>query len=351
MLTRATYCTREDVLGVLGQAQTARIVPAVDRAIASATASIDSRCHQYFHPVQAARSFTWPDPSSTAVSWRIWMDANPLLSVTSIVSGGAPVDVGDVFLEPQAYGPPYTCIEINTGTSSSFSSDNTGQRAVVVTGRWGYTDDVETVTTLASAISTTTATTLTVADGAQVGVGNLLLVDTERMIVTGRALVTTATTLSSPLTASAADRTMVVANPLAYGIGEVLTLDAEQVLVTDRLAAALLVERAVNSTVLATHTGSTIYAPRQLQVIRGANGTTAATHLNAASVAVSVVPGPIRSLAVGEAIVEVQQATAGYARTAGSGDNERVIGSGAGLNDLRNQVERGYARKGRMRAV
>lgn len=351
MLTRATYCTREDVLSVLGLVQTPRLLPVVDRAIASATRNIDSRCHQYFHPVEAARSFTWPEPNSTARSWRLWLDGNPLLSLTSLVSGGATISPSNVFLEPQQYGPPYDSIEINTGTSAAFSSAQTGQRAITVTGRWGHGDQVETVTTLAAAISTTTATTLTLTEGSGVGVGDLLLVDTERLIVTGRTLITTATTLSTPVTASAADRVFTVANPLLYGIGEVLTLDAERVLVTDRLATALVVERAVDSTVLATHTGSTIYAPRQLTVIRGANGTTAATHLISAPVAISVVPGPVRSLGVGEAIVEVQQATAGYARTAGSGDNERVIGSGAGLNDLRSQVETGYARKVRMRAV
>lgn len=351
MLTSATYCTREDVLGVLGLAQTPRVIPAVDRAIASATLSINNRCHQYFHPVIATRSFTWPAPNSTARSWRFWLDGNPLLSLTSVVSGGDTIPVGQVLLEPQEYGPPYTSIEVDTGTDAAFSSAQTGQRALVLTGLWGYSSAVETVTTLAAAVSTTTAAAITVTDGSGIGVGDLALVDTERMIVTGRALVTTATTLSSPLTASAADRTLTVANPLLYGIGEVLTLDAEQMLVTDRLAGALLVERAVNSTVLATHTGSTIYAPRQLSVIRGANGTTAATHLISVPVAVSVVPAPVRSLAVGEAIVEVQQATAGMARTAGAGDNERVIGSGPGLNDLRDQVERGFARKGRMRAV
>lgn len=350
MLSRATYCTREDVLSVLQVLQTPRAYPQVDRAIESATDNIDRRCHRTFHPTTATRYFPWPDANSSAVSWRFWLDDNELGgALTTLTSGGTTIT--SYFLEPQAAGPPYNRIEINTASTAAFSTGSTHQRAIVVTGPFGYSTATQAATALAGALASTSATTLAVADGSQVGVGDLLVIDSERLIVTGRSALTSAQTLQTPMTASAANTSCAVTTGTAFHIGEVITLDTEQMLITEITGNTLTVERAVNSSVLATHAGSTIYAPRTLTVVRGANGTTAATHLDAAPVLRSWVPAPVRSLAIAESIVELQQGGAGYARTAGSGENERVIGAGAGLSDLRDQVETGFRRKVRIRVV
>lgn len=351
-LSRATYCTREDVLSALQVLQTPRAWPQVDRAIESATRNIDSRCHRSFHPTLATRKFLWPEPNSTARSWRFWLDANELISATTVTSGAHVIGPADYFLEPQASGPPYSRIETNMASTSAFSvGSSTQQRSLQILGLYGHSDITQAATTLAGAIASTTATTLAVTQGADVGVGDLLLIDTERMVVTGRRHITTGQTLQTSMIASAAGTACVVTTGTAFTVGETIMLDTETMLITDISGNTLVVERAVNSSVLAAHTGSTIYAPRTLVVTRGANGTTAATHLDLAVVSRSVVPAPIRSLALGEALVEVQQGAAAYARTAGSGDNERPIGAGAGLNDLRDQVEAGYRRKVRLRAV
>lgn len=349
MISRATYCTREDVLAALQLAQSPRVYPKIDLAIESATFNIDRRCHRTFSPYVAVKTFPWPDPNSSAWSWRLWLDGNDLVSITTLVSGADTVT--NFFLEPQRYGPPYTHIEIDTSSTEAFSAGDTNQRAISITGLWGYNDTTQLVTALAGAIVSTSATTLTVADGSQVGIGDLLLIDTERLLVTGRDLVTSAQTVQTPLTASTANASVVVTTGSVFHTGEVITLDAEQMLITAVAGNTLTVERAVNGSVLAAHTGSTIFLPRTLTVVRGANGSTAATHLDAAVVRRSVAPAPIRALALAEAIVELQQGSAGYARTAGNGDNERPIGAGAGLEDLRDQVETGYRRKVRMRAV
>lgn len=346
-LARATYCTREDVLSVLGQLQAPRSATAVDRAIESATTSIDGRLHRTFHPTLATKSFPWPDPNSNARSWRLWLDANDLLAVTTLTSGGTTVT--DYFLEPQRYGPPYTHIEINQAGQDSWSSGSTNQRAISVTGTWGYTNVARITTALVGSVAFGTSVTVTAGD--QIGIGDLLLIDSERMIVTGRRLISTGQTVQTPMTASAASTSLAVVNGTLYFEGEVLTVDTEQMLITAIIGNTLVVERAVNSSVLATHTGSTIYAPRIYDVVRGANGTTAVIHADGSLVSRSVVPAPIRSLAIGEALVELGQGAAGYARTAGSGDNERTIGSGPGLNDLRDQVETSFRRKVRSRVV
>jgi hypothetical protein len=351
-LVRATYCTREDVLSALQLQQSPRIYNDVDRAIASATRNIDGRCHRTFHPVRDTREFLWPEPNQSARSWVFWLDANELISLETLTSGGAVIPPSGYYLEPAQYGPPYSRIETNQASVSAFASGSgTQQRSLVALGLFGYDNVTRAATVLAGAIASTSVATLTVADGSQVGVGDLLLIDTERLIVTGRAWVTTGQTLLTPMTASAANRSVVVTSGAALHVGEVLQLDAEQMLVTDIIGNTAYVDRAVNATPLAVHTGSTVYSPRALTVVRGANGSTAATHLDTTTVNVQVVPGPVRSLGVGESLVELQQLTAGYARTAGSGDNERTIGSGPGLNDLRDQVETSFRRKVRSRAV
>lgn len=349
MISRATYCTREDVLAALHILQSPRMFSRVDAAIESATMAIDARCHRTFHPTIATKLFLWPDPSSSARAWRLWLDANDLVSVSALTSGADTIT--SFFLEPQRYGPPYTRLEIDTSSQDGFSAGSTNQRAISITGTWGYGNDVVAAGTLEEAISSTTATTLTVTDGSLVGVGDLLLLGAERMIVTGRSSATTGQTLQTPMTASSANTSCAVTTGSAYHIGEVLTLDTEQMLITDITSNTLTVERAVNSTVLAAHTGSTIFSPRTLTVVRGANGTTAATHLDAATVFRSKPPALVSALAAGEAIVEVQQGAAGYARTAGSGDNERSVGAGPGLSDLREQVYAAHGRKTRMRVV
>lgn len=358
MLSRATYCTREDVLNVLQVSQSPRAYPAIDRAIESATRSIDHRTRRRFHPTIATRSFLWPEPNSTARSWRVWLDAHELISATTVTSGGTVIPAGNYFLEPQASGPPYTHIETNQGSISAFSSGpSTQQRSLSILGLYGYTDVVQAVTTLAVAITTTTATTLQVNDGSQIGVGDLLSIDTERLAVTGRSLITSAQSLQTPLTAAVSGNSVAVTTGSAFAIGEVITLDSEQMLILDIAANNLIVQRAINSSVLATHTGSTIYVPRVLTVLRAQAGSTAATHLISAPVSRQVVPSPVHSLAVAEAIVELQAGAAGYATdvrgggTAGSGDNVRPVGGGLGLADLRDAVDIGYRRKARIRAV
>lgn len=352
MISRATFCTREDVLSALQILQTPRAYPQVDAAIEAATLNIISRCHRDFTPTTATRKFPWPDASSSADTWRFWLDANEVASVSTLVSGGTTIAAADYFLEPSASGPPYNRIEVDRSSSAGFSSGSTEQQALVVTAVFcGGPAATQAVTALAGAVSSTSATTLAVADGSVVGVGDLLLIDSERLLVTGRAALTSGQTLQTPMTAASSNTSCAVSTGSAFHIGEVITLDTEQMLITEITGNTLTVERAVNSTVLAAHTAPTIYVPRTLTVVRGSNGTTAATHLDTAAVSRSTYPAPVRSLAVAEALVELQQVAAAYARTAGSGDNERPIGSGPGLADLRNQVEAGYARKVRSRAV
>jgi hypothetical protein len=344
---RPWYCTREDVAAALDTASTSRTNRQIDRAIEAASRSIEALCQRTFYPTYATRTFDWPPPQ-TSQSWRLWFDANELISVTTFTDAGTTITSTDYLLRPDT-GPPFTHIEIDISSASAFATGDTHQRSISITGWWGNGDDQTLAGETVEALDTT-ETGVDVSDSSTVGVGSILIIDDERMIVTGRTQLATAYTLQTAMTAAASGTTVAVTDGTAFHVGETLLLDSEKMLVLDIAGNNLLVKRAWDGTVLATHTGSTIYAPRSLTVRRAALGTTTATHTSGADVYVHQVPADVRALAVAEALTMVAQEQVGYARVAGSGDNQREV-SGKGLADLRKQVLTRHGRQARIRAV
>jgi hypothetical protein len=342
------YCTREDVMSSLDIKVTARMTAQVDRAIEAGSRTLEGLLHRRFYPELAARYFDFPG-DQYARPWVLWLDANELASLTALVSGGVTIPAASVNLEPN-WGPPYNRIEIDLSTSAAFGGGATSQQAIAVTGVWaGCRLDTTLAGALAEALDGT-ETGVDVTDSSAVGVGDLVYADTELMQVTGKSMLTTGQTLQTPLTASKANTPVVVSSGAGYAVGEVILLDSERMLIVDIAGNTLTVERAWDGTALAAHTGSTIYAPRTLTVVRGVLGTTAATHLTSLALTRHTPPGPVRTLAIAEAVNTLLQEGAGYVRTVGSGDNVRNA-SGAGLADLRDQVFTAYGRKARIRAV
>lgn len=344
------YATREDVKDALDFAETARANWRVDRAVETASRNIENNlCNRVFYPTNATRYKDWPN-LATARSWRLWLDRDELISLTTLVSGGTTI-TSAALLEPINTGPPYSRIELSLASAFGFSSGTTFQRAVAITGVFGYQLDEEQAATLVGAIATAGAATCVVSNSARIGIGSLLRVDTERMIVTDRAMVSTGQSLQAPaLTASNANTSLNVTTGSAFAVDELLLLDSERMKIVDIAGNVLTVRRAVDGSVLATHNASTIYAPRTLTLSRGALGTTAATHADLAAVQRFKFPGPVVSLTIAEALTELGQTVAGYARVVGSGDNQREA-RGTGLKDLRDQVYNSYGRQVRMRAI
>lgn len=346
------YATREDVKSALDSAETARNNAQVDRAIEAASRSIDKQLGRpvgAFAPTTGTRYFDWPDRQSPT-SWRLWLDQHTLISLTSLTAGGTVIPTSALNLEPVNSGPPYTHIEVKLSSSSAFSAGSTYQQAIVAVGVWGFGADEDPAGSLATAVTTTSATTCNVTDSSILGVGAILRVDSERMLVTGRSLLSTGQTLQTPLTASLANDQGAVSDGTQFHIDEVLTLDTERMKVVDIAGNNLTVRRAWDGSVLAAHTGSTIYAPRTLTVTRGALGTTAATHLVSAPVAKHAVPGLIRNLCIAESLLTLGHETTGYARTAARGE---AVGKPilAQIEDLRDQAYTAYGRNVRARAV
>lgn len=345
-MARPWYATREQIKRALDSADT-RDDAHVDRAAASASEDVDTLCHRVFWPRVAARTFDWPTTTQPgAPAWLLWLDRHDLITLTAASSGGVAISTGDVLLRPD-HGPPYTRVELDRSTSAVFGGGDTPQRDITLTGLWGYRNDETPAGELAAAVASTTTTNVTVTDSAAVGIGALLRVDTERMIVTGKTMATTGQTGS--LTADDTARTLTVSDGTAFAVQETLLLDAERVVVGDIAGNTLIVRRAQDGTALAAHTGATIYAPRTLTVERGAGGTTAATHDSAAAVVVWTPPPLVHELALALAVTTVMQTRAGYARTAGTGDQQRET-TGRGVAEARKRCRAAHGRY-RVRAV
>lgn len=355
-VTTPSYCTREQVKRALDVKETARSDWQIDRAIQSASRDIESQMNRVFYPTDATKRFDWPN-FQYAYPWRLWLDQWELAAIpTSVTSGGTSIPLSACNFEPVNSGPPYTSLDLRRDQSYSFGVGSTPQRDVAITGTWaGCAADTDPAGQLAAAVSSTTATSVSVSDGSVVGVGDLLIVDTERMLVSNRVSSDTGQTLLSGFTtASPSDVAGAVADGTQLHVNEVIQVDSERMLIVDVTGNVATVKRAWDGTVLATHsTGAHIYAFRTLTVLRGQLGTTAATHSSAAAASIHRVPALVKDLAVAEAENRVLQETAGYARTmpSSSGNSKSIAASTAALDDLRDRVYTAHGRKARQRTV
>lgn len=340
------YCTREDVKTALQDTKSESSVnnAAIDRAIEDGSRSVEKLCHRVFYPELDTRYFDYP-PLNGTPPWKLYLNEDEIISLTSATAGGATVTPSDINLEPVNAGPPYLWVELNRSSASAWGTGTTSQRNIALSGLFGYRDDAALAGTLAVAISSASATTLQCSDSSLIGVGDVIKIDSERMIVTAKNWVTSGQTLQTPMTADKANRSLAVTSGAALNSGENVVLDTEQMSIQFITANTAAVKRAEASTVLATHTGSTVYVPRTLTVQRGALGTTAATHLINAPISKLITP--VKSYVVGYAMNQVAQEQGAYGAT-GSGATERASNASS-LAALAKEIYNNYGRKGRSR--
>lgn len=345
---RPWYCTREDVKATSESRETARNDAIVDRACESATRAAERNLHRVFYPILATRTFDWPN-NQFAAPYRLWLDANELIEITEISSGGVTIDSGDYLLRPDT-GPPYSRVELDLSGPAAFGGASTHQRSISITGLWGYTND-ETDAGATTASCTASDTTISVSNSAAFGVGSLLRIGDERLVVTAKRQADTGQNLQTALTAQANATTVAVTDGTDFAVGETITLDSERMLVVDITANNLLVIRGWDGSTLATHSGSDIYAPRTAVVARGALGTTAVSH-NVADIAVWVPPGGARQVTIAQSLHTIRQERIAYGGTVGGtlGSSQREIGTEA-LDALWEQTYGQIGRKHRVRAA
>lgn len=343
------YITREDVMSAQDTRASAYTVARVDGAIESASRAAEEFLHRRFYPWLGVRSFDYPDQwNRYAPAWRIWLGQYDLISLTSITNGdGSSVPVGNVFLDPQD-GPPYERVDVSLGTASALASGATYQRAVAISGKWGYSDNLLTGPVLSTSPSSA-STTIGVAASGVLGVGSLLLVDSERLNVTDRTWLATADT-SVSLAAQNNVVTVTVASGASYAAGERLMIDAEELLIGAVTGNTLTVRRAQNGSVLAAHTNAPLYAPRTLSVDRGQLGTTAASHTAGATVLLWKPPSVVAELTRAYALTALQGASTGYQNSSGGQDNSNTT-LYAGVTDIERRAMVAVGRQARQASI
>lgn len=359
------YCTREEVKAAMDVQSPARNDRRVDRAIASARDAIQGRLSRRFAPVKDTRTKDWPVPRQTGPWWQLWLDDDECTELTAVVSGGVTLADGEFFLRPDnaaGRGESFTLVEINLAENGAWTAAATWQRSISLTGTFAAVPPrFDTIGDLAGSVDESTGA-VTVTDGSQVGVGSLLQVDDEWLVVTGRRQVATTDTLAAALTAAKADQLVPVADGDAWAVDETVTVDGEAMLITDVVGDQLVVQRAWNGSTLAAHDeGATLFTPRTLLVDRGQRGTTAAVHADGAAVAVWQVPDLINQLAVAQSLVTVSQTRAGYpmpvtnrtgvGQAATSATPSRPVNRPSDLSDLWDQACTRYGRPDRAGAV
>lgn len=363
-VNRACYCTRTDVMRATDIALTVDMTRLVDSAIEAAADEADRLTKRRFWNAIETSVFDWPNFTG-AWPWRIWLDAKELADkdgtgplgfapvLKTGVQSASPITIPDsaLFWQPRNYGPPWNAVELNRSSSYSFGNSDTPQEDVSLQGVVGYWSATKAGGTLAAAVSSTTATTVTVSDSSVCGTGDVLIAGTEQLLVSDQAMADTgqAQTGAGCNTALENDNVLQVADGTQVHAGEILQLDAEWMLAEAVTGNFVTVQRAVLGTVLAEHSGAEVYAMRALTVIRGFGGTTAATHVQGLALLVQLIPPEIREYAIAEAQNYVFQKTSGYARTIGE-DGARTVPGGS-LPDLRARVCERYARQGRQRVV
>ena len=85
----------------------------------------------------------------------------------------------DFFLMPYNVGPK-TIFKLNEDTSNTLDA---GQQTLSILGSWGFTADTLSITTM-DAVASTTATSVSVGAATNLGPAQTLLVDTEQMYIT-----------------------------------------------------------------------------------------------------------------------------------------------------------------------
>lgn len=315
-------------------APTPVVGPQLDRILSGVCRQIDKSMRRHFYPKTATYTL-YPDGYVDPDSHLWTIEVPDLLSVTSVVVDG--VTTTDYVLTSLGSGP-YTTLSLTGRTGEKF----------VIEGTWGYTDNTTGAGTLVGDINAS-VTTLVVSDSSKVGVGDLLKLGTERVVVVAASMTDSGVNISADISALNSDTSISVGDGSVFNVAETILVGTERMIIIDIAGNTLSVLRAAEGTTLASHTsGADIYVPRSLTVERGATGSTAASHSSGVAVSRFLAPGPIRSLALAEALTAYEQEKGAYGRVVGSGEGQREA-SGKGLADVRKMA--GHYRRLRVASI
>lgn len=354
-MVQIPYATCEQIAQSLEVLNSAYATTKVYNAILSSSRSVEGFLHRRFYPEVRTIRRDWPN-NAYSPTWQMDLDDQEIISLIEVTSGGTDITASCVLRRGDDLAePPYSSIQIDLTTDASFSAGDSWQRSMVIEALFGYSDTDTSFAgaTLSGAInSSTTTATFTPANGTLApGIGSLIHIGTEKMLVRGRSMATTGQTTSSLLAANQGATSFTSAGAASLSIGEIILIDSERMRVNDIAGTTVVVSRAWDGTALAQHSsGSTIYGLRSYTVQRGVLGSTAASQSDAASVYVHEYPPLLNQLVIAETIVSLEQNAAAYARTIGSGAGTREA-AGLGLDDIRERAWRELGRKARIKAI
>lgn len=332
----------EDVRAAVDAAESTQVDALIARHLSAASDAARALCAREFTPWFGTRHFGWPH-DQMGTSWRLWLDADELAAQPdAIVASGETIT--DYFCEPANSGPPYNRVELDLSTAATWAGGLTPQRAIAITGAFGFSVGTEALALLASTIDED-ATTLTLTTTPQVG--NLLVLGSEYVEVTalewiGAASTTEALPDDSSVQALALDDT-IGARP-----GELLLVGVELLRVRDTAGSTVIVERAAGGSTLTAHDlGAEVYARRLATVERGACGTSPTGHAATSPVRRHVVPEAVRSYVIAETLWRLQRDASSWAAAT------KVAGgmNAAELERLRADVKASHGRNLRKRAI
>ena len=177
LVTDRWYCTLDDLKAELGETGTTNDAR-LGRYIAQASRSIEAFTGRTFYPVTATKYFDAPRDGCS-----LFLAYEDLLTLTTLTDATGVITSGYYWLYPLNMTPKHSIV-LDTGSlGRGFEYDEDPQRAISIAGQWGYCDDYQAAgLTLGAAVSSTTATTVTLY-GASCEVGWMLLIDSEAMHV------------------------------------------------------------------------------------------------------------------------------------------------------------------------
>jgi hypothetical protein len=297
VINAQVYCTEQELIDDLGL--NGRETRLYDRILA-ASAFIAKRIGQFI-PTSETRGFQGEGAESLYV--------DPLLAITSVSNNSTAVTDYDAFPVNRYWtNGPYTRL-----ISESIDWD-----VVDVAGSWGkYSESTsvstETVTQLSG------DTTLVLANGANASPGMVLLVGSEQELVTGWGAASAAVSQLNGAIDDAQEE-IVVDNGAEFHEGEVIQLSTEDVFVRKIRTNTLVVARGWNGTTKASHLDNAAIAVcRTVNVTRGINGTTAVAH-NTVALQRYLVPQDVNWLCREMAGLMHKKAQSGFAGRVGNAE-------------------------------
>ncbi len=341
------YVTREVAKEAIDSTESAYNDRQFDRVIQSASRSVEGILRRTCYPEVATRYFPWPQDSAAG---RLWLGDHDLIALTGATSGGVTIPPADIVPGPAEFGAPYDRLDLTAASGGSWFGGSEPENANAVSGLWCGCAIVELDGGSTVEALDASETGVDSSGSPEIGVGSILRVGAERMLVTGRTMLDTGQNTAGTLSSSNADRALAVASGAAFSVGESILVESERMLVQDIAGNTLIVRRAHDGSVLAAHpSGADVYAPRTLTVVRGALGTTAAAHDAASPILVFEVPGLVAELTLALALTTLGARQAGYVRyrRLEGGDKEASVSTA----EIRADALRVYGKGPRVGAV